>query len=115
MATSPSSALSSNSPISSRDLTMSSYAASSVDGKSSTHRSLPTRSTLRACRRHSWGSSPLSEPELEFEEPLDCEQRRAVEAPERAIAVLAGPGSGKTRVLSYRARHLLQQDRRAKA
>ena len=58
----------------------------------------------------------LSEQELEFEEdPLDGEQRAAVEAPERAIAVLAGPGSGKTRVLSYRARHLLQQDRDAKA
>lgn len=49
------------------------------------------------------------------EEPLDWEQRAAVEATEKAIAVLAGPGSGKTRVLSYRARQLLQQDREAKA
>lgn len=57
---------------------------------------------------------PLSEQEVE-DEPLDCEQRAAVEATEKAIAVLAGPGSGKTRVLSYRARHLLQQDREAKA
>ena len=56
----------------------------------------------------------LSEHEVD-EEPLDDEQRAAVEAPERAIAVLAGPGSGKTRVLSYRARYLLQQDREAKA
>lgn len=45
-------------------------------------------------------------PELD----LDDEQRKAVEASERAIAVLAGPGSGKTRVLSYRTRHLLQND-----
>jgi DNA helicase-2/ATP-dependent DNA helicase PcrA len=60
------------------------------------------------------GSSRLSEHETE-EEPLDCEQEAAVEAAEKAIAVLAGPGSGKTRVLSYRARHLLQQDRDAKA
>jgi DNA helicase-2/ATP-dependent DNA helicase PcrA len=38
---------------------------------------------------------------------LDHEQRRAVDAEDAAIAVLAGPGSGKTRVLSYRARRLL--------
>jgi DNA helicase-2/ATP-dependent DNA helicase PcrA len=42
---------------------------------------------------------------------LDEEQRAAVEAQERAIAVLAGPGSGKTRTLSFRARHLLQKDK----
>lgn len=40
--------------------------------------------------------------------PLDREQRDAVEAAEPAIAVLAGPGSGKTRTLSYRARYLLE-------
>lgn len=39
---------------------------------------------------------------------LDEEQRRAVEATERAIAVLAGPGSGKTRTLSHRMRRLLR-------
>src|SRR5713226_5280081 len=48
---------------------------------------------------------------MKYEEPLDYEQRAAVEATERAIAVLAGPGSGKTRVLSYRARHLLMRDK----
>lgn len=41
---------------------------------------------------------------------LDQEQLSAVEATERAIAILAGPGSGKTRVLSYRARYLLTSD-----
>ena len=41
------------------------------------------------------------------DEPLDDEQRAAVTATEKAIAVLAGPGSGKTRTLSHRARHLL--------
>jgi superfamily I DNA/RNA helicase len=46
---------------------------------------------------------------------LDDEQRDAVEAREPAIAVLAGPGSGKTRVLSYRARHLLANDPGSKA
>jgi DNA helicase-2/ATP-dependent DNA helicase PcrA len=46
---------------------------------------------------------------------LDDEQRAAVEARDRAIAVLAGPGSGKTRVLSYRTRYLLSEDRTSKA
>src|SRR6266849_3508693 len=47
--------------------------------------------------------------------PLDSEQLAAVEAKERAIAVLAGPGSGKTRTLSFRARHLLLNDREGSA
>lgn len=38
---------------------------------------------------------------------LDDEQLAAVAATEPAIAVLAGPGSGKTRTLAHRARHLL--------
>jgi DNA helicase-2/ATP-dependent DNA helicase PcrA len=46
---------------------------------------------------------------------LDEEQHAAVTSDKRAIAVLAGPGSGKTRVLSYRARHLLSLDRHSSA
>ena len=42
--------------------------------------------------------------------PLDDEQRDAVEAADLEIAVPAGPGSGKTRTLSYRARYLLEGD-----
>ena len=38
---------------------------------------------------------------------LDEEQQAAVDSGQKAIAVLAGPGSGKTRALSYRARRLL--------
>jgi len=49
------------------------------------------------------------------EDELDEEQRAAVEATEHAIAVLAGPGSGKTRTLSHRARHLLRTDSGSKA
>ena len=41
---------------------------------------------------------------------LDEEQKAAVCATERAIAVLAGPGSGKTRTLACRALHLLLTD-----
>jgi DNA helicase II / ATP-dependent DNA helicase PcrA len=41
---------------------------------------------------------------------LDDEQLAAVEASEPAIAVLAGPGSGKTRTLSHRVRHLLSEN-----
>jgi DNA helicase-2/ATP-dependent DNA helicase PcrA len=39
---------------------------------------------------------------------LDDEQQRAVDAAERAVAVLAGPGSGKTRTLSHRTWRLLR-------
>lgn len=43
------------------------------------------------------------------DQELDDEQTAAVEATEKATAVLAGPGSGKTRTLSHRARHLLRE------
>jgi DNA helicase II / ATP-dependent DNA helicase PcrA len=49
----------------------------------------------------------LARSDITEEENLDEEQLAAVTATDRAIAVLAGPGSGKTRTLSYRARHLL--------
>src|SRR5882724_3515105 len=52
---------------------------------------------------------------MQSDEILDDEQRQAVEAEERAIAVLAGPGSGKTRVLSFRTRHLLGNEKNSNA
>ena len=49
------------------------------------------------------------------EDDLDPEQAAAVSSDEKAIAVLAGPGSGKTRVLSFRTRRLLSLDHRLRA
>ncbi len=49
------------------------------------------------------------------DEALDAEQLAAVEASEEAICVLAGPGSGKTRTLAHRARHLLLSDADSRA
>jgi DNA helicase II / ATP-dependent DNA helicase PcrA len=44
---------------------------------------------------------------MDFLDQLNPKQREAVQAPEGAVMVLAGPGSGKTRVLTFRITHLI--------
>ncbi|MBI3318447.1 MAG: ATP-dependent helicase [Candidatus Omnitrophica bacterium] len=58
-------------------------------------------------KRYTLTPAPSSRAKIAYEKELNPEQLRVVTAPPGPTLVLAGPGSGKTRTLTYRVAHLI--------
>ncbi len=77
-----------------------------LSGQISLFRAEPLRRTERAAATLEKTSSPLAAPPVHT--PLNALQETAVTAPESAVAVIAGPGTGKTRTLVARIAWLVE-------
>lgn len=80
------------------------------DGLGPTHAAEPPPADRpgAASTDHGPAEPPSHRGDLDLLDRLDPDQRRAAEVAEGPLLIVAGPGSGKTRTLTYRLAHLLR-------